>query len=492
MSEPPSRLHVCWVAPSEGAPHPEHFPDLDITSIASVAQLPLDADAMVLDQRAFPDATALVTEARELSLPTLVMGDAATLDAILDDLPDHVEVCFQGAPPRIVRRRLDQAVARKPGFVDPLTGFMSRQRFAALLETRLDQASHERPVSLIFLDLDHFKPVNDEHGHVVGDEVLRAWGARFSQVVGKDDLLARLGGDEFAVFTEGDDARADALAVALLEVTRRAPYELGIRVTASAGIATVYTAIPGEELLRQADGALYAAKAQGRNCVVSFARLLREAEESGEDPGARAFENLTRVISERVTQVITHRSRRLFRELRQEADEDVLTGLFNRRYLDRRLAQDFERAREGNQPLALGLLDVDDFGTVNKTYGWPVGDRVLQAIAARVRSRIDKVGWAARYGGEELALVLPGKGLDDAYQLFEELRRSIEQDEHDVDGGCLQVTVSLGVVAAVADEDTDHLVARVSRALIEAKCSGRNRVVAAPEPLVETRTLDAS
>ena len=100
-----------------------------------------------------------------------------------------------------------------------------------------------------------------------------------------------------------------------------------------------------------------------------------------------SFENRTRVLADRVAEVIAWRGRRLFEELKEQADIDSLTGLFSRRYLDRRLELEVEAARANEVPLSVALVDIDAFGEVNKRHGWPTGDRVLGEIAERVRAQ---------------------------------------------------------------------------------------------------------
>ncbi|MFT3734152.1 MAG: diguanylate cyclase [Rhodocyclaceae bacterium] len=165
-----------------------------------------------------------------------------------------------------------QAQARQ----DPLTGLpnrlelMSRLRQAA---ARADRA--RRPFALLFLDLDGFKEVNDDHGHVAGDELLKEVACRLRDNVRKSDTVARLGGDEFMVIVESFEAEQDAINVAqkLLAVLA-VPVRVGekgqggvaVVVTASIGVAfyTVGTQTP-EDLITEADTAMYTAKVSGKN-----------------------------------------------------------------------------------------------------------------------------------------------------------------------------------------------------------------------------------
>ena len=137
------------------------------------------------------------------------------------------------------------------------------------------------PVALLFIDADGFKTVNDTFGHGAGDELLRTIGARLSGLVRGADTVGRLGGDEFVVLLEPGDARPSPARVAerVLELINQ-PIELGegdeVRLTASIGIAVGGRAST-EELLRDADLALYAAKQSGRNRYVVFEDAMQAA-----------------------------------------------------------------------------------------------------------------------------------------------------------------------------------------------------------------------
>ena len=161
---------------------------------------------------------------------------------------------------------------------DPLTGLPNR----ALILDRADQMlargrRDHTPVSALFLDLDGFKQVNDTLGHEAGDKLLQAVAARLNSVVRQCDTLARLGGDEFVVLVNGVDVSTGPVHVAqrLLDVMRT-PFVLEDRtddplsVTASIGIATARDEMTSGDLLRNADLALYRAKAAGRNCSETY------------------------------------------------------------------------------------------------------------------------------------------------------------------------------------------------------------------------------
>ncbi len=165
--------------------------------------------------------------------------------------------------------------------------------------------------------------------------------------------------------------------------------------------------------------------------------------------------------------------------LRRQATEDELTGLANHRRFQEVLTDEVARAGRTGQPLALVMLDIDDFKAINDTHGHQRGDAVLQAVGAAVRGVCRSTDEPARYGGEELAVVLPATDLEGAYVLAEELRSAVAR-LHVLPDGAGPVTVSAGVATlepgAVGPGD---LIAAADGALYDAKRSGKNRTVRA-------------
>ena len=163
---------------------------------------------------------------------------------------------------------------------DELTGLPNRSSLMSLLSERLDGAPPSS-VAVLFVDLDHFKVVNDTLGHVVGDELLSTMAGRLRSVVRDHDVLARFGGDEFIVVLSRVAHESDPAEVA--ERIRRALHEPVVIdehelfVTASIGYSTnVDRGMTPNELLRDADAAMYRAKARGRDCVEAFGAVGHE------------------------------------------------------------------------------------------------------------------------------------------------------------------------------------------------------------------------
>jgi diguanylate cyclase (GGDEF)-like protein len=177
--------------------------------------------------------------------------------------------------------------------------------------------------------------------------------------------------------------------------------------------------------------------------------------------------------------------RRAEAQLRELAARDELTGLYNRRELERRLRAAAQKSRTAGLPLSAVLVDVDNFKAVNDTHGHAVGDAVLQAIAARITGATRGEDVVARYGGEEFALLLPGLGPAEAAAVAERARRAIAADPFAGRGDdgralALPLTASFGVASLHPSDvgDPDLLLRRSDRALYQAKRAGRNQVIA--------------
>jgi two-component system cell cycle response regulator len=161
--------------------------------------------------------------------------------------------------------------------LDPLTGLHNRRYMTSHLATLFDDASRRgKPLSLLLIDIDHFKGVNDSHGHDAGDAVLREFATRIRRDTRGIDL-ARLGGEEFVVvMPDCDLAKAYQVGERLRQCIEAAPFEVGgkvglLQVTAIGVAALEFEGDAPEHMLKRADQALYCAKRDGRNRVVADA-----------------------------------------------------------------------------------------------------------------------------------------------------------------------------------------------------------------------------
>jgi diguanylate cyclase (GGDEF)-like protein len=162
-----------------------------------------------------------------------------------------------------------------------------------------------------------------------------------------------------------------------------------------------------------------------------------------------------------------------------QAEQDPLTGLGNRRHLERRAADLFPALSLALAPLALAQIDVDLFKRVNDTHGHAAGDKVLVALGKLLRDSFRSADVIVRSGGEEFALVLPDTPLPNAMEVCERLRAQVEASPVDIGTGVpLPITISIGIAAAPA-YDLDALMRRADGALYAAKQAGRNRLCCA-------------
>lgn len=157
------------------------------------------------------------------------------------------------------------------------------------------------------------------------------------------------------------------------------------------------------------------------------------------------------------------------------ARQDALTGLANARALNEELERAVGHARRTEESLSLVIFDLDRFKSVNDNYGHQMGDHMLKSIGQLLRKQARLDDLPARYGGEELALVLPNTSEDQAFQIAERLRKLIENGAGDRILP-VPITASFGVAELENDEAAFHLFARADRSLYLAKHAGRNCV----------------
>ncbi len=183
----------------------------------------------------------------------------------------------------ITDRKLMELELARLAATDPLTELPNRRFFVQTANRELERVRRfGGSVSVIMLDVDHFKSVNDTYGHALGDEALRCLTRVCKELIRQIDVLARYGGEEFVILLPGtEEAAASSVAEKLRSAIADMPVSDGrnhIKLTASFGVAQLRPGDQGIEAgLARADTALYAAKHSGRNCVKSFAAVEREA-----------------------------------------------------------------------------------------------------------------------------------------------------------------------------------------------------------------------
>ncbi|MGQ0526576.1 MAG: GGDEF domain-containing protein [Alphaproteobacteria bacterium] len=168
--------------------------------------------------------------------------------------------------------------------------------------------------------------------------------------------------------------------------------------------------------------------------------------------------------------------------VRREALTDGLTNVSNRKAFDSELERTILEAQASNQPLSLIMLDIDHFKVFNDTYGHQIGDQVLRLVARTLIEGVKGRDMAARFGGEEFAIILPDTGLQGAFKVADALRKAVASKEviNRSTGGTLgRITMSGGVAQYIAGETLEDMLARADEALYAAKNAGRNQIISA-------------
>jgi two-component system cell cycle response regulator len=251
------------------------------------------------------------------------------------------------------------------------------------------------------------------------------------------------------------------------------------------------------------DGLKFLALRATRSDVSHIPVIMLTAEQDSE----RKAEILDRGASDYVTKPfnekeliarvrVHHRVKVLQDELREAnvrlealAVTDGLTGLLNRRAFDKLLVSEVQRSLRYKVPIVVLLLDIDHFKHVNDNYGHPMGDQVLRNVSRVISAAVRATDFVARFGGEEIAVILTQTPLEGAVDVAERLRAQIEATAHEHQGKALFKTASFGLAAYDGSGDSIHpegLLERADQALYAAKHGGRNRVVTWHPGLVPT------
>jgi two-component system, cell cycle response regulator len=230
--------------------------------------------------------------------------------------------------------------------------------------------------------------------------------------------------------------------------------------------------------------------------IAAAARVLRE--QAAQHAAAGRFEDAYRSFGEfheremkmhkrnrevraRTWQVLyeTEQARQESARYREMSYQDALTGLYNRRFVDEQLGRQLQRTAEAGESLTVAFVDLDHFKNVNDQCSHEIGDRVLRRVAGMLQARGTQYqgGFAARMGGEEFLLVLPGMDAESAWEVLEALRREIASTDWSPLTGSVPVTASMGSATMPVDgHERLKLLARADEQLYVAKSTGRNRV----------------
>ncbi len=379
-----------------------------------------------------------------------------------DDGLDRVE----GVLYDITQRKQAERLAHHRAEHDALTGLKSRAYIEAALEHKVaTAASTDEAVTLMFLDLDGFKAVNDRWGHAAGDEVLIEAARRLRSLFRRaSDSVGRLGGDELVAVVDGmhaTDPTVQELGMALIAAFR-APFDLPGGDQAYVGVSVGAASFPrhattAKTLIEAADAAMYAVKQTGRGGFV-IASLNQEGANGAAAPSATSAIN--------------------------EALRDPLTGLPDRRALAVKLDAALRRADQTNSISAVLALDIDQFKVVNVAHGSHVGDEVLCEVAWRLRQFLRAGEAAVRIGSDEFLVIVDtgeaeagGAGAV-AGSVGAKLQAAVAQPIHTARGPlALNASVGYSLMLPGAG-DAQRVLLESQLALKRAKTAGQAHVVA--------------
>lgn len=359
---------------------------------------------------------------------------------------------------------------------DALTQIANRRSFDDALARRIEEQQRRGlETCIVLLDVDHFKKVNDSHGHQTGDEVLRHVAQVLRLHVTEEDLVARYGGEEFAIVCStaltaarvgADRARAEVSAATLRYEGRE------IRVTASAGIAELQ---PGEDqaaLVKRADAALYAAKKGGRNCLYWNDGYQNHPFKQSQTTIAHsaARDELTELIGTEWT------------DSQGEIPETVssATAVYvssKSTFIDdliRRLAH-WKRDRTS---FCLMLVQIDGFADGIRKLGEEAAGLTLRVTAQLLNAHLRDMDHVSRLGSDTFALLLPAAQLEDTARCADRVCRAAQQCRLPSRAKGFPLSVTIGVVEIDDGDDLRRILQRGRNALQVAIDRGRGGIYA--------------
>lgn len=181
---------------------------------------------------------------------------------------------------------------------------------------------------------------------------------------------------------------------------------------------------------------------------------------------------MSNVIDKLLSPVSIEEEKSVF--ISKTSTKDELTGLYLRDVFDVVLRQKVEETKRNDQPLSLLMMDIDDFKIVNDTYGHQLGDDVLKKIGSTIKSLVRKMDLPARYGGEEMAVIMPDANREQVFDVAERIRKEISQLKYEH----FSITISIGIGTVSREIKTpEKLLKTADNALYQAKDKGKNRVI---------------
>ncbi|MFT5501910.1 MAG: diguanylate cyclase (GGDEF)-like protein/PAS domain S-box-containing protein [Woeseiaceae bacterium] len=426
-----------------------------------------------------------------------IMGSDGKAQGVLVTLDDITQVEEQNVQLKTMVHRLEktqeqvQEQNKELTYLatrDGLTGCLNRRAFTDSFQLLFDTSlGDESELSCIMVDLDHFKLVNDNFGHAVGDEVIIMLAEVLKANTRKVDLVGRYGGEEFCIVLPGmsvDQAFGVAERIRLrIKDESNKRYEDGPRVTASIGVASMRDNPDNPGALNIfADEALYCAKENGRNRVVSYPTIT-DIESLSDEVGLLAelqpatvepkIENLQNRITE-LEGIATQFSS----ELEYNKSYDELTGLPNQALFYDRISQGIERGCRHDVLSAVLMLDIEMFSQINASLGRDGGDALLKEIAERLNSIVRKSDGVSRMSvsrvaGDEFAVLF--NDIPKKEQVTWAVKRLLDviNQPVDIDGNTIYLKCHVGI--SLYPNDADNVEELLNNAMSAKQFSKKHR-----------------
>ncbi len=341
---------------------------------------------------------------------------------------------------------------------DSLTGCLNRRSFSEQFEKLFVQAKEEgTDLSCIMVDLDHFKLVNDNYGHAVGDEVIILLAETLKSNTQTEDVVGRYGGEEFCIVLpripeEVALKTAERIRLRVKSESAR-KYENGPKVTASLGVSSIWDNpdTPGD-MNRMADEAMYVAKETGRNKVVKWIKDAEAEQKLPSEVETVSTDNETEGINELRKRImeLEEITSDVSAELEYNKNYDLLTGLPNQVLFYDRVNQAIERGHRQDQFAAVLAIDIDMFSNINSSLGRSVGDQLLQLFSDRLHKIFRKTDSMARLtlsrvSGDEFAVLLVD--INKREQVLWAVKRLLDSTNEtiEIEGNRIHLTVNVGI-----------------------------------------------
>ena len=382
--------------------------------------------------------------------------DVAAILSRLISANESMEKQLENAESRLKDQAAMMEIHVTEARTDALTGLANRRAFDDEIQKHFQMfESQGMPATLLMLDIDFFKKLNDSYGHLAGDDVLKSTANLLAKAVRSGDSVARYGGEEFAVILP----QSTALSVLRIGEQLRGTFSQftptidnkTIHISASAGMAGLLPDDSIKSWIQRADDALYHAKSQGRNCGYwhdgkSFHRIGQPPavpETKEESPAGEAERQL----------------------LSLSTFNDCLAMMLA------------ENQREG-QSLSVVLVRIDQFDKLTERFGTDKNRLLYHKIGRMLLARVGAKCHVACYGNDSFGMIMPNMRMDEAVVTGLKIRNAISATSINVAGKTINATVSMGVGDEHGGSPKRPLIDRVKDAVESASKLGGNRVVA--------------